>query len=94
MILSFSDSETISIFNGFYSKKLPHSIQNTARRKLRILDAAEDIGDLLIPPGNGLEKLKGDFKNYYSIRVNDQFRIVFQWEGQNAKDVKIIDYHK
>ena len=94
MILSFSDSQTVLIFKGYYSKKFPHSVQNVARRKLMMLNAAENINDLLIPPGNRLEKLKGNYKDYYSIRINDQFRIIFKWEAKNATEVRIIDYHK
>ena len=69
-------------------------MQNVARRKLMMLNSAENINDLLIPPGNRLEKLKGNYKGYYSIRINDQFRIVFKWEAKNATEVRIIDYHK
>ena len=94
MILSFSDSQTALVFNGYYSKKFPYSMQNVARRKLMMLNSAENINDLLIPPGNRLEKLKGNYKGYYSIRINDQFRIIFKWEAKNATEVRIIDYHK
>jgi proteic killer suppression protein len=94
MINSFADNETKSIFDGIKSKKLPSEIQNTARRKLRMIDNAEKIGDLKIPPGNRLEQLKGNFQEYYSIRINDQWRIKFKWSEGDAYEVRIIDYHK
>ena len=93
MIKSFGDKETKKIWNGVRSKKLPSEIQNVARRKLRMLNNAQDVNDLRIPPANRLEKLKGDLKAYYSIRVNNQWRLIFQWDNNNAFDVKIVDYH-
>lgn len=93
MIKSFGDKETKKIWNGVRSKKLPSEIQNVARRKLRMLNNAQDVNDLRIPPANRLEKLKGDLKAYYSIRVNNQWRLIFQWDSNNAFDVKIVDYH-
>ena len=93
MIESFASIETENIFQGKTSKKLPKDIQRTARRKLIYLDDAEDLQDLLAPPGNRLEKLKGDRAGQYSIRINDQGRICFQWAGNKAKDVEIVDYH-
>lgn len=93
MIESFASEETEKIFRGEVSKKLPKDIQRTARRKLLYLDDAEDLNDLLAPPGNRLEKLKGNRAGQYSIRINDQWRICFKWTGNKAKDVEIVDYH-
>jgi len=93
MIRNFSEKETEKIFDRHISRKLPQDIQRTARRKLLILDAAESLGDLTIPPSNRLEKLSGDRKGKYSIRINDQWRIVFSWHNENAHDVEIVDYH-
>ena len=93
MIESFASEETEKIFRGQVSKKFPKDIQRTARRKLIYLDDAEDMQDLLAPPGNRLEKLKGDRAGQHSIRINDQLRICFKWSGKKAKDVEIVDYH-
>jgi len=93
MIESFASEETEKIFRGQVSKKFPKDIQRTARRKLIYLDDAEDLQDLLAPPGNRLEKLKGDRTGQYSIRINDQWRICFKWSDNKAKDVEIVDYH-
>lgn len=93
MIESFASIETEKIFHGKTSNKLPKDIQRTARRKLIYLDDAEDLRDLLAPPGNRLEKLKGARAGQYSIRINDQWRICFKWSGNKAKDVEIVDYH-
>ena len=93
MILSFASREAERIFKGQVSRKLPHDIQKTARRKLLYLHDAEDIRDLLAPPGNRLEKLRGDRQGQYSIRINDQWRICFRWESNRAFDVEIVDYH-
>ena len=93
MIESFASEETEKIFQGQVSKKLPKDIQRTARRKLIYLDDAEDLQDLLAPPGNRLEKLKGDRAGQYSIRINDQWRICFKWVGNKVRDVEIVDYH-
>lgn len=93
MIKSFEDSETETIFLGNRSLKLPSEIQNTARRKLRMLAAAKTIDDLRIPPGNRLEKLLGKLNRFYSIRINDQWRIVFKFENGGAENVRIEDYH-
>ena len=93
MIKSFANKETEKIWNGTRSKKLPNQIQNIARRKLRMLNNALNINDLRIPPANRLEKLKGDYKKYHSIRINDQWRIIFKWQNSNAFEVEIIDYH-
>jgi proteic killer suppression protein len=93
MIESFASDETQKIFLGQISRKLPKDIQRTARRKLIYLDDAEDLQDLLAPPGNRLEKLKGDRSGQYSIRINDQWRICFSWSDNKAKNVEIVDYH-
>ncbi len=93
MIKSFKDKETEKIFNRSFSKKLPQNIQHLARRKLIILDAATEIDALRIPPGNRLEILKGTRKGQYSIRINDQWRICFKWETEDAFNVEITDYH-
>lgn len=93
MIKSFASAETEKIFKGQASKKLPHDIQKTARRKLVYLQDAEDLRDLLAPTGNRLEKLRGNREGQYSIRVNNQWRICFRWENNHALDVEIVDYH-
>lgn len=93
MIKSFGDKETEKIWSGSYSKKLPGDIQPVARRKLRMINNAQDINDLRIPPGNKLEKLKGELKDFWSIRINSQWRVIFKWMGNDAFEVQIIDYH-
>ena len=93
MIESFASDETEKIFRGQVSKKFPKDIQRTARRKLIYLDDAEDLQDLLAPPENRLEKLKGGRAGQHSIRINDQWRICFKWSSNKAKDVEIVDYH-
>jgi proteic killer suppression protein len=93
MIKTFADKETEKLFNRTVSRKLPQNIQLAARMKLEILDAAEVIQDLRVPPGNRLEKLTGDRKGQYSIRINDQWRICFVWHHENAYAVEIVDYH-
>jgi len=93
MIRSFDDVETESICKGNKSKKLPPAIQNVARRKLRMIKAAKVVEDLRIPPGNRLEKLVGNLDGFYSIRINDQWRIVFKFENGGAENVRITDYH-
>lgn len=93
MIESFADPVTEKIFKGMVSRKLPLSIQKTARRKLVYLDDADDLRDLLAPPGNRLEALHGDREGQYSIRINDQYRICFQWLKGKAMGVAIVDYH-
>lgn len=94
MINSFADKETEKIWEGEMSRVLPAEIQLVARRKLRMLNNAENINDLRIPPANRLKKLKGEFSNFYSIRINDQWRIIFNWESNNAENVEITDYHE
>jgi proteic killer suppression protein len=93
VIESFASEETKKIYLGIISTKLPEDIQRTARRKLIYLDDAEDLQDLLAPPGNRLEKLKGNRSGHYSIRINDQWRICFEWSDNKAKNVEIVDYH-
>ena len=94
MIASFGTKDTEKIWQGNRVKKIPNEIQKIGRRKLRILNNSQDLNDLKIPPSNRLEKLKGQEKNYYSIRINDQWRIIFKWENKHAHKVEIIDYHK
>ncbi len=93
MIVSFGNSDTEKIWNGDRVKKLPNEIQQVGRRKLRMLNNSVDISDLRIPPANRLEKLSGNLKEFYSIRINDQWRIIFKWNAGNAFEVEIIDYH-
>ena len=93
MIESFADAETERIFQGSVSRKLPPGIQRTARRKLMYLHTAQDVRDLLAPPGNRLEELRGSRAGQYSIRINDQWRICFRWVKAGARDVEIVDYH-
>lgn len=93
MIKTFGDEECLRIWHGERSRKLPSSIQEVARRKLRMINNAHDINDLRIPPANRLEKLKGRLDKYHSIRINDQWRIIFQWINNNAYEIKIVDYH-
>ena len=93
MIQSFKDSETERIFNRQRSRKLPSNIQQVALRKLRMINRAMTLNDLRIPPANRLEKLKGARKGQYSIRINDQWRICFEWQDGDAYDVEIVDYH-
>ncbi len=93
MIQSFACKETKALFERNSIRKIPGNIQRTALRKLRILDAATDLEDLKVPPGNRLERLKGDRSGQYSIRINDQWRICFQFHHANATAVEIVDYH-
>ncbi len=93
MIISFGDQETEKIWQGLVSRKLPNEIQNTARRKLRMINSAGNINDLRVPPANHLGQLRGELKGFYSIRINDQWRIIFRWINNNALDVEITDYH-
>jgi len=93
MIVSFGEKITQKIWEGEWVKGFPTDLQETTRRKLRMLNNSFDIKDLMIPPSNRLEKLKGNLKDFYSIRVNDQWHIIFRWENGNAYDVELIDYH-
>jgi proteic killer suppression protein len=94
MILSFGSRETEKIWNGERVKSLPPDIQQIGRRKLRMLNNSQNLADLRIPPSNRLEKLSGKKNDFYSIRINDQWRIIFKWEDGNATEVTIMDYHK
>jgi len=93
VIKNFKNKETEKIFNRQKSQKLPSDIQQTALRKLRMLNRAVILQDLLIPPANRLERLKGDRIGQYSIRINSQWRICFEWQDGNAFNVEIVDYH-
>ena len=93
MILSFGSRETEKVWNGIRVKALPLEIQEIGRRKLRMLNNSQNMADLKIPPSNRLEKLSGSWKNFYSVRINDQWRIVFKWDRGNASEVEILDYH-
>jgi len=93
MIRGFRDTETERLFNRERGSKLARPLQRAVLRKLLLLDAAESLDDLRVPPGNRLEKLAGDREGQYSIRVNDQYRLCFRWEGADAHDVEVVDYH-
>ena len=93
MLKSFGDKISEKIWNGIRSEKLPNEIQDVARRKLRMIHNAQDVNDLRIPPANRLEKLKGDLQEYYSIRINNQWRIIFKWINNDAYEIRIVDYH-
>ncbi len=93
MIKSFRSKETNKIFNRNYSEKLPHNIQKAAFRKLRMLNRANILSDLKVPPGNRLELLHGNREGQHSIRINDQWRICFKWIDHDAYEVEIVDYH-
>jgi proteic killer suppression protein len=93
MIKSFRCQETEIIFNGSQSKKFPADIQVRAERKLRMIDSSEKLDDLRMPPGNHLESLFGDRKGQWSIKINDKYRICFEWRDGEAKNVEIVDYH-
>jgi len=93
MIVSFGNKETEKIWEGVWVKKMPKEIQETGRRKLRMLNNPQNLNDLMVPPSNKLEKLSGNLKNYYGIRINNQWRIIFKWNSSNASEVEITDYH-
>ncbi len=93
MIRSFKSDETEKIFNREYSRRLPQDIQQIALRKLRMLNRAINLQDLRVPPANRLEKLKGKRVGQYSIRINDQWRVCFEWREGDAHNVEIADYH-
>jgi toxin HigB-1 len=93
MIISFGSKDTEKIWNGDRTKRIPIEIQQVGRRKLRMLNNSQNIADLMIPPSNRLEKLSGKYMDYYSIRINDQWRIIFKWENNHSYEVEIIDYH-
>ena len=94
MIRSFADRETELIWSGRRSRRLPSDMQAVALRKLRLINVAKVLDDVRMPPGNRLELLKGDLAGYYSIRINDQWRICFVWSEGGASNVKILDYHR
>jgi len=94
MIKSFGDSETEKVFNREFSRKLPPDIQQSARRKLELLNVANVLNDMRVPPGNRLEKLVGDRDGQHSIRIDQRWRICFIWKDGEAYDVEIVDYHK
>jgi proteic killer suppression protein len=93
MIISFGSKDTEKIWNGDRVKNLPLEIQQIRRRKLRMVNNSQNLIDLRIPPSNELEKLSGKMNDFYSIRINDQWRIVFKWYDGNANEVTILDYH-
>jgi proteic killer suppression protein len=93
VIVSFNDSDTELLWKTGKSRRIPASIRRTAWKKLAILNAAVELANLRVPPGNHLEALTNDRKGQHSIRVNDQFRVCFYWKAGNAHDVEIIDYH-
>jgi len=93
VIRNFVDKEAEKIWQGTPSRRLPADIQAVARRKLRMLNSAATLDDLRVPPANRLEALKGNRKGQCSIRINDQWRVCFQWKDGDALDVEIVDYH-
>lgn len=93
MITDFHDEETRKIWSGEFSRRLPSQIQQVARRKLRMLNSAQRIEDLRIPPNNRLEALKGNRAGQWCIRINDQWRICFTWTDRQAGRIEICDYH-
>ena len=93
MIKTFKCKETEKIFQGRFSKKLPHGIQRLAERKLIMIHRAANLNDLRVPPANRLEKLSGNRERQHSIRINDQWRICFEWREDGVYSVEIVDYH-
>ena len=93
MVKSFADKRTEQIFNGEQVKRLDARLQKKVLRRLRYIDAAERIEDLLVPPSNKLEKKEGDLQEFYAIWVNTQWRIVFKWTNNEAHEVQLVDYH-
>jgi len=96
MIHSFGEAATEDLYHGRQTarvRRFPHTILSIALRKLDVINAARELSDLRVPPGNRLEALKGDREGSYSIRINDQWRIIFRWENGGASDVSIVDYH-
>ncbi len=93
MIISFGNKQTEQIWNGQRVKGLPNEVQDVGRRKLRMINNSVDLADLRIPPANRLEKLSGNLKNFYSIRINGQWRVIFKWSNGNASEVEIVGYH-
>jgi proteic killer suppression protein len=93
MIVSFGSKATKKIWDGERVKKFPTELQEISRRKLRMLNNSQNLMDLQVPPSNRLEKMKGSLKAYHSNRINNQWRVIFRWDGGNALNVEIIDYH-
>jgi proteic killer suppression protein len=93
VIESFADSATESIYRGLRVRGFPRDIQERARRKLRMINQARIVEDLQVPPGNRLEQLKGNLNGFWSIRINQQWRVIFRWQDGSKHDVRIIDYH-
>jgi proteic killer suppression protein len=96
LIISFSDQATEDLYHGYKTarvRRFPQDIIPSALRKLDMLARAHAIMDLRAPPGNRLEALKGGLEGYFSIRINDQWRVIFQWDGHDAREVAIVDYH-
>lgn len=96
MIIGFGDKTTEDLFTGRKSRdarRIPQALWGVCRRKLDMLNAAADLQDLRVPPANRLEKLRGDLAQFHSIRVNDQFRVIFVWTNGNASEVRVLDYH-
>jgi proteic killer suppression protein len=93
MIVSFHSKDTAKIWQGERVKSIPAEIQQIGRRKLKMINSSQNLNDLRIPPANRLEKLKENRSDFFSIRINNQWRIIFRWENNNAYDVEIIDYH-
>ncbi len=93
MIKSFSDADTERLWKAERSRRLPAGLRKPALKKLQMLNAAAALGDLAVPPGNRLERLRGDREGQYSIHINDQYRICFEWRESNPYNVEITDYH-
>ena len=93
MIKSFRDGETERLWKEERSRRIPASLHKAALKKLQMLNAAGALGDLALPPGNRLERLRGDREGQYSIRINNQYRVCFEWRESNAHNVEITDYH-
>ena len=93
MIKTFRDAETARLWNEERSRRIPTSLHKAALKKLQMLNAAGALGDLVLPPGNRLERLRGDREGQHSIRINDQYRVCFVWRDGNAYDAEITDYH-
>jgi proteic killer suppression protein len=93
VIKSFSSEETERLWNGFRPRRLPPDLQQRALVKLQLINAAVELDFLRLPPGNRLEALKGDRKGQHSIRINEQWRLCFVWNGTDADQVEIVDYH-
>ena len=97
MIVSFADKVTEAVFHGTPArllKRLPAGLIGRATQKLDYLNGASELSDLEVPPGNRLEALKGELRGFHSIRINDQWRIAFRWQGSDAYDVQLVDYHR